>query len=58
MRISLSMTWEGTAAHAALPTKLRAPDCEDVADVPAQKLDAGVAEASELNADDCVMAPE
>ena len=52
------MTWEGTAAHAALSTKLRAPDCVDVADVPATKLEAGVVEASELNAEDCVMAPE
>ena len=52
------MTSGGTATDAARSAKLGELDCVVIRGVPAVELDAGVAEASELNAEDCVMAPK
>ena len=57
-RISSSTSWGGTTAHAALSAKLGELDCVVIRGVPALKLDAGVAESSDLNATDCVTTPE
>ena len=53
-----STSWGGTAAPAALSAKLGELDCVVIRGVPALKLDAGVAESSDLNATDCVTTPE